>query len=389
MPLLLAVEASAQSRQELEDRRRKTLKEIDAISGFLKETQETRKESLNRIILLNSQIKRYHLLISNLEKEIQLAERQIRETALQVKQMNSEMEKLKDEYARMVFHAWKNRGKYDKLIYILSAKDFNEAYRRMKYFRQYSQFRAGQIREIVETRKQLDSVIQQLARQKTEKEKLMTVQHNESRQLEAVIKEQNGAIEGLKSQEKKLRQQITEKQKEAQKLQQTINRMIAAEVKKNKGESKTLYDKLTPSERLVSNHFKDNRGLLPWPTERGIITGFFGINSDPLYRDIKINNSGIDITTVENSDVRAIFEGTVTMISRIHGSNIAVMIRHGNFITVYANLVDISVKQGENVKAKTVIGKVYTEKGMKTAILHFEIWEETRNMNPELWLVKK
>jgi septal ring factor EnvC (AmiA/AmiB activator) len=387
--LLPAAGVIAQSRQTLEEQRKKTLNEIDEINGFLKETQQTQKESLNKIILLNSQIKQYTLLISNTEKEIKLAGRQIDETLLQVKKLSNEVEKLKDEYAQMVFHAYKNKGKYDKLVYILSAKDFNEAYRRMKYFQQYSQFRAKQVSEITESRQQLDAVIKKLAQQKAQKEKLMTTQQKEFRQLEAVKGEQNEAIERLKSQEKKLRQQIAEKQREAQKLQQTINRMIAAEVKKNKGAAKTLYDRLTPSERLVSDNFNDNKGLLPWPTERGIITGFFGVNSDPLYKDIKINNSGIDITTVGNSEVRAIFEGVVTMISRIHGGNIAIMIRHGNFISVYANLVDISVKQGDNVKAKTVIGRVYTEKGMKTSILHFEIWEETNNMDPELWLVKK
>jgi septal ring factor EnvC (AmiA/AmiB activator) len=378
----------AQSRQGLEEQRKKTLKEIAEITGFLKETQQTQKESLEKITLLDSQIKQYKQLIDNISKEIKLAEQQINETQLQIRKMSNEVEKLKTEYAQMVFHAYKNRGKYNKLVYVLSAKDFNEAYRRMNYFQQYSQFRNKQVNEIIDSQKQLNVEIKKLAGQKADKEKLLVVQQRESKQLEAVKDEQNKEMTRLKSQERKLRQQAQTKQREAQKLEKEINKLIAEEIRKSKGSSKSLYDKLTPEERLVSHNFKDNKGLLPWPTERGIITGFFGANPHLLYKDIKINSNGIDITTVANATVRAVFEGVVTQVSRIQGQNIA-MIRHGNYITVYMNLVDISVRQGDKVKSKETIARVYTEKGAKTAVLHFEIWEETNKLDPEIWMVKK
>ncbi|MDR1672535.1 MAG: peptidoglycan DD-metalloendopeptidase family protein [Bacteroidales bacterium] len=387
--LPLCAGMNAQSRQKLEEQRKRTLKEITEINSLLQETRQNQKESLEKITLLNNQITQYGQLIDNIGKEIHYAEQQIRETTLQMRKQNAEAERLKAEYAQMVFHAYKNRGRYNKLVYILSSRDFNEAYRRMKYFQQYGKFRQQQVIEIQESRKRLQETILTLAEQKAEKEKLLTEQQQESKRLETVKTEQNKEIQRLKSQESKWRTQIAAKEKEAQKLQKEIDRMIAEEVRKSRGDAKNMYDKLTPQERLMSDNFKDNKGLLPWPTERGIVTGFFGTNPHHLYKDIKINNSGVDITTVGNASVRTVFEGVVSRVARINGENITILIRHGNYITVYMNLVDIAVKQGDKVKSKETIGKVYTEKGAKTAILHFEIWEETNKLNPELWMMKR
>ncbi|MDR0814194.1 MAG: hypothetical protein LBN37_00415, partial [Bacteroidales bacterium] len=287
VPLLDSV--NAQSRQSLETQHRQTLKEIAEITGFLKETQQGEKESLEKFMLLSSQINQYKQLIENIGKEIKYAERQISETQRQIKQMSNEVDKLKTEYAQMVFHAYKNKGKYNKLIYVISAKDFNEAYRRMQYFQQYSQFRDKQVKEITKSQQELNEVVKRLAKQKTEKEKLLITQQKETEHLKVVQEEQDKETQRLKSQEKKLRKQAADKQRQAEKLDREIKKLIADEVKKSKGTSKTLYEKLTPEERLVSNNFKDNKGLLPWPTERGIITGFFGANSHPLYKDIKLN----------------------------------------------------------------------------------------------------
>ncbi len=385
-------DAIAQSRQKLEEQRKKTLQEIEETSNFLKETQQSQKESLEKLNLLTTQVEQYGRLINGISAEISYADRQIGETSLRVRQMSNEVDKLKSEYAQMVYHAYKNRGRYNKLVYVLSAKDFNEAYRRMKYFQQYSEYRKQQVTEIVATQKRLKETMDQLAEQKVGKEKLLAEQRKESKKLESVKSDQNKEVDRLKSQERKLRNQLAEQQREAQKLQREIEKLIAAETKKRQKTSsspKNLYDNLTPEERLVSNNFKDNKGRLPWPTEKGIITSYFGINSHPLYKDIKIPNNGIDITTVGSSNVRAIFEGEVTQILRIQGENLIVLLRHGNYITVYQNMIDLSVKRGDKVKFKDVIGKVYTEKGAKTAVLHFEIWEEANKLNPEQWIIKK
>ena len=379
----------AQSRLKLEEQRKQALQEIEETNRFLKEAQQNQKESLSKLNLLNTQVRQFNRLIDNISAEIAQADRQINETSAKISQMNNDIEKMKAEYAQLVYHAYKNKGRYNKLVYVLSAKDFNEAHRRMKYFQQYGEYRKKQIADIQIKQEELCGVIEQLAVQKSEKEKLLAEQRQESKRLETVRVEQNREVNSLKSQERKLRNQLAAQQRKAQKLQNDIEKIIAAEAKKRKTTPSNLHEKLTPDERLVSNNFKGNRGRLPWPTEKGIITGYFGINAHPLFKDIRMNNNGIDITTVSGADVRTVFDGEVTGIGAILGDNMFVLVRHGNYITVYQNLVDIKVKQGDKVKFKEIIGKVYTEKGAKTAVLHFEIWEGSNKLNPELWMVKK
>jgi septal ring factor EnvC (AmiA/AmiB activator) len=391
LPLVLFLSgtgAYAQSRQNLEQQRKKALQDIEETNRYLKETQQSQKESLEKFNLLSAQVMQFNRLMNSINAEIAYADRQIGETATKVGRMSNEIEKMKAEYAQLVYHAYKNRGKYNKLVYVLSAKDFNEAYRRMKYFQQYSEYRKRQVAEITAKQEELRAVIEQLAVRKAEKEKLLAEQRQESKRLEAVKAEQNKEVNNLKAQERKLRSQLEAQKRKAQKLQNDIEKMIAAEAKKRKTTTANLYNKLTPDERLVSDNFKGNKSRLPWPTEKGIITGYFGVNTHPLFKEVRMINNGIDITTIGSADVRAVFDGEVTGVGGIPGDNLFVLVRHGNYITVYQNLVDVTVKQGDKVKHKESIGKVYTEKGAKTAVLHFEIWEGTNKLDPELWMVK-
>jgi septal ring factor EnvC (AmiA/AmiB activator) len=391
LPLVLFLSgagADAQSRQNLEQQRKRALQDIEETNRYLKETQQSQKESLEKFNLLSAQVMQFNRLVNSINAEIAYTDRQIGETSAKVGGMSNEIEKMKAEYAQLVDHAYKNRGKYNKLVYVLSAKDFNEAYRRMKYFRQYSEYRKRQVAEITVKQEELRAVIEQLAARKAEKEKLLAEQRQESKRLEAVKAEQNKEVNHLKAQERKLRSQLEVQKRKAQKLQNDIEKMIAAEAKKRKTTTANLYNKLTPDERLVSSNFKGNRGRLPWPTEKGIITGYFGVNIHPLFKEVRMINNGIDITTIGSADVRAVFDGEVTGVGGIPGDNLFVLVRHGNYITVYQNLVDVAVKQGDKVKHKESIGKVFTEKGAKTAVLHFEIWEGTNKLDPELWMVK-
>ena len=381
----------AQSRQSMEEQRKSTLREIGETNRFLTEVQQSQKESLGKLNLLNTRVTQYNRLISGMNAEINQVDRQINETSARIRQMSNEIEKLKAEYAQLLHHAYKNKGRYNKLIYVLTSKDFNEAYRRMNYFKQYSEYRKKQVDDITKAQNDLNEAIERLSKEKAEKEKLLAEQRKESKQLDAAKAEQNKEVNKLKSQERNLRRQLADQQRKEQRIQKEMEKLIAAETKKRKGStpSSNLYDRLTPEERLVSKNFKDNRGRLPWPVEKGIISRFFGINSHPLFRDIKIDNDGIDITTVGGADVRSVFDGEITLVSGILGGNISVFMRHGNYITIYQNLIDVKVKQGDKVKIKETIGKVYTEKGEKTAVLHFGIWEETKKLDPELWLMKR
>ena len=396
MPVLflLVFDVYPQTRQKLEEQHTQALKEIEETNRLLKETQQSEKQSLNRLNLLNAQLVQFNRLISNMDAEIADADRQIKESSDKQKQMTREIEKMKEEYARLIHHIYKNKGRYNKLVYVLSAKDFNEAYRRMKYFQQYSEFRKKQVTEIKLKQEELRVEMEQLAVYKAEKEKLLAEQRLENKRLETFKTEYNKELNLLKSQERKLKTQLDKQQANLKKLRDEIAKIIAAETKKDTNTPTTnSYDRLTPDQRLVSNNFKGNRGRLPWPVERGNITGFFGVYKHPFLKYVSLDNKGIDITTVGGADVRAVFDGEVIGITPIAGNNLTVLIRHGNYFTVYNNLVSVKVKKGDQVKLKETIGKVYTEKGAKTAILHFEIIEQRSQLvldqlNPELWLGK-
>ena len=388
---LLTTGIQAQSRQSLEEQRKKALQEIEETTHFLNETEKNRSESVDKLNLLIVQEKQFNRLISGINAEIAFADRQISETTAKISRMNNEIEKMKTEYARLVFQAYKNRGQNNKLVFVLSARDFNEAYRRLKYFQQYSEYRKKQVAEIKTRQDELQVVNTQLATQKTEKEKLLAEQLRESKRLEAVKVEQNREVANLRSKERTLKNQLTAQQQKEKRLQAEIQKLVAAEIKKRNNNSTNISDRLTPDERLISDNFRGNKGRLPWPTERGTVTSFFGNNPHAIFSNIRINNNGIDITTVGGATVRAVFDGVVSGILTYLG-NLTVLVRHGNYITVYSNLVEVSVKYGEKLKSKQPIGKVYTEKGTNTAVLHFEIWDANKpnpeKLNPELWISK-
>jgi len=385
---LIEYDVYAQSRQNLEEQRKRALAEIEETSRFLKETEQSVERSVEKLNLLDAQVVQFNRLIRGINAEIAYTDRQIAETAAKMNQMTNEIEKMKAEYARLVYQTYKNRGKYNKLIYVLSAKDFNEAYRRMKYFQQYSEFRKKQAAEITIKQEELSIVKEEMEKQKKEKEQLLAVQRQESRKLDAVKAEQNREVNNLRSQERRLRSQLLAQQQREKRLQNEIAKLIAAEAQKVGSSAANPYDRLTPDELIISTNFAGNRGRLPWPTEKGIITGYFG-NKPTLFKDITLPNNGIDITTVADSDVRVVFDGEVTQVVSYPG-NVLVLVRHGNYVTVYSNLASVTVKRGEKVKSRQTIGKVYTEKGAKTAVLHFEIWEiPNKPFNPEQWIAKQ
>ena len=388
--LLLGTGVFAQtSRQSLEEQRKKALKEIDEIGGLLKQTTQSQKSTLEKLNLLNAQITQFDQLIGSINAEITYTERQIAETSANVSRMTSEIDKMKEEYSRLVFQAYKNRGQYNTIIYVLSAKDFNEAYRRMKYFQQYSEFRKKQVAEIIVKQEELRIEIELLAVQKNEKVKLLAAHRQESKRLDALKIEENKEVNQLKSKERQLKNQLAAEQRKVDRLNNEINKLITAEAKKQNATPANLYNVLTPEQRLISTNFKSNKGRLPWPTEKGAITSKFGLQPNPYLKNIKTNNLGINITTVGGSDVRVVFDGEVIKVGAIQGEPMFVLVKHGNFFTLYQNLVDVTVKTGDKVKLKDSIGKIYTEKGATTAVLQFQIYENDNRQNPELWIVKQ
>jgi septal ring factor EnvC (AmiA/AmiB activator) len=374
----------SQTKNELEEQKKKTLEEIEDATNLLKETQETRKENIGRIQIINRRISLRERMIESIEEETKLLDEEIDEKSRLVTQMEHDLETLKNEYAKLIIYSYKNRDKYDRIIFLFSADNFNQAYKRLRYIKQFVIFRRKQAEGIIKLEDEILSELKSLEEQREEKINLAEAKQRERSILQRELNQKNTLITRLKKKENELKKQIAEKKKISERIETEIAEIIASEAKRLK--STDLYKTLTPEERLISNNFMENKGRLPWPTEKGVITEHFGTHPHPVLKGITINNNGVDIVTVPGAEARAMFEGTISTIFSILGGNSAVIIRHGNYLTVYQGLVNLKVKKGDNVKVKQPLGTIYTDKETNITMLHIEIWKELQKQNPEEWL---
>ncbi len=402
---LIALASFGQTAKELEEKKKRLQDDIKYTNKLISETENSKKKSLNQLRLLNTKIEMRQELIKTIAKEVKLIDKQINQTNSVVGSLESDLKKLKAEYAQMIYFAWKNQNSYNRMMFIFSSKDFNQAYLRLKYIQQYADYRKKQAKIIKDTQLSLGEKIDVLKKSRSEKAALLTNEEQEKLKLTTEKKEKDELLENLQDKEAQLKKELKQKQAEAQKLQKEIERIIAEEIRKRAEEArkKAAADKLagkevketpkgfsmTPEEVLISDNFELNRGKLPWPSEKGIITGHFGESTHPDLPNVKINNNGIDIGTDRGAKARAVFDGTVSAIISIPGAYKAVMVRHGEFISVYANLEEVYVKKDDKVKVKQEIGKVHTDESEGKTELHFELWRGNAKTNPEEWILLK
>ena len=391
---LLVPASYAQNKKELENKKKKLQEEINYTNKLLSETKKNKKLSLNQLVTLNKKISARQELIATINKELSLLETQILENHISINKLKKDLEKLKMEYAKMIYYAYRNRDAYSKLMFIFAAKDFTQAYMRLKYFQQYGQFRQKQAKEIEMKQQMLNGKVSELEVKKGDKKVLLTNEETEKQHLSKEKTQKEVAFNELQNKEKQLKKELEKKKKDAEKLQAAIQKLIEEEIRKarkkakdeSKPEPKSIV--LTPEAQLLSNSFAGNKGKLPWPVLKGIITGRFGIHPHPLMPEVDVSNDGIDITTSKGTLARSVFEGEVTGIASLPGSGKVVIIRHGEYLSVYANMNDVYVKTGEKVKTKQNIGTIlYDESDGKTE-LQLQIWKGQTKLDPEAWLFK-
>lgn len=394
--LLLIYPALAQdSKKKLELQKAKIEADIQYTNKLLDQTKKNKQITLEQLVMINKQINKREELIGSIGYEIINLDKQINGTADTIKQLNETIQKLKDEYARMIYFAQKNQGSYSRLMFIFSAKDFNQAYQRTKYFQQYSSYRQNQVRVIKESQEELNKKRALLEEQKKEALVLKKMEESEKQKLSKEKSAQDQAVQNLSKQEKELLKKIKDNEKAARRLQKAIEDLIAAEIEKARkaavktGTKPTPENKfaLTPAEMQLSSNFASNRGRLPWPTERGVIAATYGEHDHPVLKGIKTKNNGVDIATEKGHIARSIFDGEVTSTMTLPNYHNVVIIRHGEYLTVYSNLDQLYVKKGDKVKIKEKIGVIHTDDNGKTTI-HFELWHGKTLQNPESWILK-
>jgi len=379
-------ELHSQTREELERKKEKNEEEIAETSSLLEKTRQSRKMNINQVRLLTKRIELRNSLIESIQDEIEYIELEIQEKNGMINQMETDLNNLRREYEIMIVHAYRNRGKYNRIMYFFAAENFNQAYKRLRYLQQFTRLRKDQAVMIQKMQNEMAEEIMDLESVKEKKNELVEEKLNENNKLVNEKNQKDRMVSSLLQREKELKEELREKQEIAEQLSREITRVIEAEMRRNK--NLNMYRQLTPEEKIISDNFSENKGRLPWPTNRGVITGKFGLHPHAVLKGITIQNNGIDIATVEGAEARAIFDGEVSKIFAILGGNYAVIIRHGNFLTVYQNLIDVMVKKGDKVKVKQKLGTIYTDKETNTTELHIEIWHELEKQNPEDWLSK-
>lgn len=390
MLVLCVAELSAQSKSELEKKKKKTINEINYTNKLLAETRKNQQESENNLMLLGNQINSRQELISDINSEIDYVSERIKETETIINVMAEDLEELKSSYSRMLRLAWKNKNKNNEIMFLLSAKDFNQSYQRLKYMKQMSQYRRKQLRAINSVKAVLEKQMEKLSEQKAEHQRLLEEEKVETRNLESAKRQQETELSKLKGREADLKKQLAEKNRQMKQLQAAIEKLIAEEVRSSsKGKANTGKYSLTPEEKIVSDNFGSNTGKLPWPVARGVIVSRFGKQPHPVISGVEIDNKGVDISTTTGSDARAVFDGEVRKVFSIPGTQNAVIIRHGEYLSVYTHLEKVYVSVGDKVVAKQAIGKIYTDDSENKTVLHFEIWKGNATLNPANWLSKK
>jgi len=380
--LLFIIEAFVQNndKNRLLQKKEEIEKEIEFTNKLLNDTKKKRTNSLQEFKLLKSKISNRNKLIIELNNNIEKTEGEIQENTNKLISLKGELEKSRNEYAALIYYAFKNSNTNLNFMYLLASEDINQFYARFSYLQQYKEYRLTQIKLITRLKELIEINIEELKTKKYEMINMVNQSLAEKALLKSDQDEIGIIIEKLQQQEEDLLKQIEEKKKIAKKLDKEIENLIRKEASKSK------YEMLTPADRIISNEFASNRGRLPWPTEKGIITDHFGENEHPVIKNLKIRNNGIDITTVPKTRARAVFNGEVSKVFTIKGANTTVIIRHGNYYTVYHNLINVKIKTGDIVNTKDHIGEVYSDVNNGQSILHFEVWKELEKQNPEDWL---
>ncbi len=383
---------TAQSRKELESQRIKLQNEIKEINALLFKSQKKEKTLLSDLSDLNNRIRVRLKLIKTINDETKQISKEIKENEREVSQLQNRLVLLKKDYANMVVQSYKSKTKQSRLMFILSSEDFMQAYKRIQYIKQYAAYRVEQGEEIkIETVK-LENLNDFLKETKLEKESLLAINEREKDSINDEKISRESLVKSVKKKERKYIAEINKKQKEEKainrKVEKLIRDAIAKSKSKNSSKTKSSGFSLTPEAKILEKDFISNKGKLPSPVERGVIVRRFGKQSHPTLKGITIESNGVFYATEKNANARVIFDGKVLAIQVLPGKKKAVLVQHGNYISVYKNLDNVTVHKGDNVKTKQELGKIHTDKTTGKTILAFVLFKEIHRQNPEEWVYK-
>ncbi len=377
-----------QSRQNLNKTKKQLETEIEYTNSLLDQTKKSKETSLNKLRLLNRQIDRREALIQTISAEIGSVDNEIATSNQTILSLKEELNTLKQEYARMILYAYRTMRTNNRLVFIFSSKDFNQAYHRLRYYRQYAEFRRKQADKIRQTQAELLLKQQNLHSIRDQKVELADAQEKSRQKLTREKQEKDNTVKELTKREKELLATLKTKQNALNKLQAEIEKLIANEraFARRAGSKTSTEMSSTLAEKKLSGTFAASRGSLPWPSEKGVVVSTFGEHPHPVLKYVKVKNNGIDISVTNGTTIRSVFQGKVSRILSVPNLNKVVIIRHGEYLTVYSNMQEVNVSEGQEVKTKQTIGKIHSDPEDGKSELHFEIWLGKTIQDPQEWL---
>ncbi len=373
-----------QSRAELEEMRKKNLEEIEYVDRMLKSTATQKSENLNELRVIGKKLDLREKLINEYGQEISLLEYRISLNRTAGEMLEEDLNNLKSEYAKSIVSAYKATKGTPAVAFILSSTDFNQGYKRLKYIQQVARYRRKETETIETIYLELRNTQARLERDRKNVRDLKVREERQKQILGNEKKKKERLVSTLGKKEAQLKQDLAQKKKIAKQIENEIARLIEEERKRS------AVTPMSNEMRSIGESFGENRGRLPWPVDRGVVTGHFGLQPHPVLKNVTEDNIGIEITSGGETKAKAVFKGEVVRVFAITGANMAVIIRHGIYLTVYQNIVNVRVKAGDAVATGEILGDVFSDSGNGgKSVLKFMIYEEKKKLDPERWLLKK
>lgn len=381
----------SQTREELEERRLALRQEIEKITSLLTTNQKKERSVLTEVEDLVRQIRATENLIKVTNQQANLLTRDINANTNKIASLRKELEKLKEDYSQMIQKSFKSKSQQSRVMFLLSSESFLQAYKRLQYMKQYANYRKKQGDEIKLRTEEMQVLNTNLIEQKKKKDILIAENRQTRSQLEKNRQAQNVLIKSIRQKEGQFASQIKKKQQEINAIDKQIDEIIRASIAKTNKESgseaRDVYE-LTPEAKALAANFASNKGKLPWPVRTGVVTTRFGTQPHPVVKSISINSNGVRIETEKGGKARAVFGGTVSEVQAVKGANKAIMVRHGDYITIYNNLSKVFVNRGDAVILGQDLGEVATSSSSGKTTLYFLIYKNMDKLDPADWILR-
>jgi septal ring factor EnvC (AmiA/AmiB activator) len=399
--LLLVSITFGQTRKQLETQRKKLKTEIQKVNKLLFENQKKEKNALEDLKDINQKINVRAALIKTINLEAVVLSKEIKSNQKSLDKLNKKLVALKVDYADMIFKSYKSKSQQSRTMFLLSSQNFYQAYKRLQYMKQYASYRKNQGEEITVQANFVKNLTDSLLFQKQVKDTLIEVEKDQKEKIEIDKKSQVELVSEIKKKERKyktdLKRKLNQEKKVAEKIDKIIRdaiaraNRIANKKAKNakKGTKKSKGFILSPEAKALAAKFELNKGKLPWPVKSGLVTRRFGKQRHPTIGGITVNSTGLHIVTSKGAFAEAIFKGKVLAIQLTSGGKKSVLVQHGNYITAYNNLSNVSVKTGDAVITGQRLGKIFTDKVSGKTKLIFVLFKDTKRLNPSSWILKR